>query len=121
MRRVVFMSAALLALVLAIALFAPQAEASKFGPGMASMVSLASLGSADHMATGGGDLRQFLEWLKFKLIKYFGYGGSGGFGGSGGSGGSYTPKNSVPIPGTLLLFGGGFAGFIFWSARQPQA
>jgi hypothetical protein len=29
--------------------------------------------------------------------------------------------NSVPIPGTLLLFAGGFAGVMCWRARQPAA
>ena len=27
-------------------------------------------------------------------------------------------RRSVPIPGTLLLLGGGFAGLIAWRARQ---
>jgi hypothetical protein len=30
-------------------------------------------------------------------------------------------KNSVPVPGTLLLFAGGFAGMVYWRARQPVA
>jgi hypothetical protein len=31
--------------------------------------------------------------------------------------GNGRPYNSVPIPGTLLLFGGGFAGFAAWRRR----
>ena len=32
-----------------------------------------------------------------------------------GNGNGYgRPQNSVPVPGTLLLFGGGFAGFAAW-------
>jgi len=27
---------------------------------------------------------------------------------------------SVPIPGTLLFMGGGFAGLVAWRARQPR-
>ena len=27
---------------------------------------------------------------------------------------------SVPIPGTLLFFGGGFAGLVAWRARRPR-
>ena len=34
--------------------------------------------------------------------------------------GDYSGKGSVPIPGTLLLFGGGFAGLIVWRTRQPR-
>ena len=35
-----------------------------------------------------------------------------------GNGNGYgRPYNSVPIPGTLLLFGGGFAGFAAWRRR----
>ena len=28
---------------------------------------------------------------------------------------------NVPIPGTLLFLGGGFAGLLAWRARQPRA
>ncbi len=35
--------------------------------------------------------------------------------------GDYRGKGSVPIPGTLLLFGGGFAGLIVWRTRQPRS
>jgi hypothetical protein len=30
-------------------------------------------------------------------------------------------NGKVPIPGTLLLFSGGFAGLMCWRARQPVA
>ena len=30
-------------------------------------------------------------------------------------------RRSVPIPGTLLLLGGGFAGLVAWRARQRKS
>ena len=32
----------------------------------------------------------------------------------------YNDTRSVPIPGTLLLLGGGFAGLVAWRARQRK-
>ena len=110
---------ALLAVALTIVLFAPQAEASDFGSGMASMASLAAMSSDGHMASGGGDLRAFFDWLKHILTKFFGAGAGGG-GGGGGYTGNPTPKGSVAIPGTLVLFGGGFAALMIWRAGWPR-
>ena len=36
------------------------------------------------------------------------------------SNGNGRPQSSVPIPGTLLLFGGGFAGFAAWRRRVDR-
>jgi hypothetical protein len=32
----------------------------------------------------------------------------------------HNNTRSVPIPGTLLLLGGGFAGLVAWRARKPR-
>jgi len=32
----------------------------------------------------------------------------------------HNERRSVPIPGTLLLLGGGFAGLVAWRARQRK-
>ena len=34
--------------------------------------------------------------------------------------GQYRRNGSVPIPGTLLLFGGGFIGLMIWRTRDPR-
>jgi hypothetical protein len=112
-----YLVSTLFASVLTITLFAPTVEASKLGSGITSTASLSAVASDKHMASGGGDLRAFFDWLRQILNKFF---GTGGYGGSGGYTGGYngTPKGSVPIPGSLLLFGGGFAGLVIWRARR---
>ena len=35
--------------------------------------------------------------------------------------GQYRRNGSVPIPGTLLLFGGGFIGLMIWRTRDPRS
>lgn len=101
----------LFALILSIGLFAPQAGASVFEPalGMMPKASIATLGKTGHMATG--DLSWFFDWLKYKLQNFFSQVRDYHDG----------PKGSVPIPGTLLLFGVGFAGLVAWRSRQPRA
>ena len=116
------MLSVLIACALVVVPFIPLAGASDFGPGTVAMASLASVASDGHMATGGFDLRAFLAWLKQLLNKYLGAGGNGGGGGGGGGGYNGTsPKGSLPIPGTLLLFGGGFASLMIWQARRARS
>jgi hypothetical protein len=40
--------------------------------------------------------------------------------GCGPSGGQPQKCNSVPVPGTLLLLGGGFAGLVIWKWRKKS-
>jgi hypothetical protein len=63
-------------------------------------VAIASIANVGHMA-------DMPDWLA-ALLKYLGIGGSNGT--------DRPPKGSVPIPGTLLLFGGGFVGLMVWRA-----
>lgn len=103
--------ASLFALILSIGLFPPQTGASAFesGPGMMPKASIATVGKIGHVATG--DSNWFFEWLKYKLRNFFSQVRDYHDG----------PKGSVPIPGTLLLFGVGFAGLVAWRSRQPRA
>jgi hypothetical protein len=83
-----------------------------------------------HMARGGND---FWAWLRNQLQSYFGNNGNSGNNGNNGnfgSNGNYgngrngwylgNSKGSVPIPGTFLLFGGGFIGLMVWRKRQQR-
>jgi hypothetical protein len=67
-------------------------------------VSAASLAKSSHMAT-------LPDWL-LAILRYFGIGGNY-------NGGYNNPKGSVPIPGTLLIFGLGFGGLMAWRAIRP--
>ncbi|NGZ99103.1 MAG: hypothetical protein CV089_23835 [Nitrospira sp. WS110] len=95
----------LLALMLSISPVIPQVGASEFYPGMIPNVSIGALGKTGLLATWETDL---LAWLRSTLGQYL----------------SNTqnnyPTNSVPIPGTLLLFGGGFAGLMIWRQRRQR-
>jgi len=113
------MLSVLVACALVVVLSIPPAGASNLASGMVTMASLASVASDGHMASGGSDLRTFLAWLKQLLVKLF---GAGGYGGSGGyNNGGTTPKGSVPIPGTLLLFGGGFSSLMIWQVWRARS
>ncbi len=87
-------SSILLALIVSVGAFTPQADASE---GM-HMASLASLVKTGHM---GDWLSDWLAWLQQHQ--------NGG-----------TNGGSVPVPGTLLAFGLGFAGLATWRAVQAR-
>lgn len=103
----------LFALIVSTGLFISQVGAAESGLRIMPKVSIASLGNTAHMATI--DVKDFLEWLRNQLRKHFGNGGN-----YPPNGGSHPSNGSVPIPGTLLLFGGGFVGLIVWRARQRR-
>ena len=90
-----------LVLTLSIGLFIPQAGASESHLAAVSKPFIVGVGATGTMAT-----IDWQAWLKYILMKYFG------------SVWNHEPKGSVPIPGTLLLFGGGFAGLVLWRARR---
>ena len=83
----------LFALTLSVGAFATQADASEGGMHMASLGSLAKAG---HMG----------DWLS-DLIAWAQQHRNGG-----------TNGGSVPVPGTLLAFAVGFAGFAAWRAKR---
>jgi hypothetical protein len=90
---------------------APHAIASHFDAGKTSHLAIASIGTTQHLASGGGNLNDLLSWLKGTLIKYL---GNGGYGGTN----PFPAKGSVPIPGTLLPFGMGLGALVLWSRRR---
>jgi len=99
MRRLVF--ASLFVLIVSIGPFTPQAGASE-----SHLVAVSKPLIVYMSATGAMATIDLVSWLKYLLGRYFG------------SVWNHEPNGSVPIPGTLLLFGGGFAGLVFWRARQ---
>ena len=97
------------ALILSITLSVQRAGASEPGLSIIPNASFAFLGKTGPMATGGAG--SFWEWLRITIRRVFSqireY--------------HDTPKGSVPIPGTLLLFGGGFVALISWRWRHPPS
>ena len=89
------------ALILSMGFVTPQAGASELHLAAASKLSIVGVGAMGSMAT-----IDWQAWLRYIFTKYFG------------SVWNHEPKGSVPIPGTLLLFGGGFVGLVIWRARQ---
>ena len=96
----------LLALTLSVGLFGPQAEASEFSLSMMPKASIALLGNTGPLGNWESD---FLAWLRSTLREYVS------------NARDNYPTRSVPIPGTLLLFGGGFGGLMVWRARHPRS
>ena len=98
----------LFVLILSIGFFAPPARASDLSLAMMPHASIATLGKTGHMATG--NLDWFWAWLTSTIRTFYSNVSN-----------HHTPNGSVPIPGTLLLFGGGFAGLVVWRARHPRS
>ena len=92
-----------LALMISMGLFIPQAGAFDSHLNVLSNASIMASVNTGHMATF-----DWLAWLKSLL------------GNVGGNYGNGSTNGSVPIPGTLLLLGGGLTGLIVWRARQPK-
>lgn len=84
----------LFALILCVGAFASQADASQGGMHMASLASVAKAG---HMG----------DWLSDWIAAWTQQQGG-------------TNGGSVPVPGTLLAFGLGFAGLAAWRAVQAR-
>lgn len=96
----------LFSLVLSIGMFGPDAGASERHLRLMPQPSMTSVRNIHPMATWGTDW--WWTWPHRQIERYF----SGSW--------NYTPKGSVPIPGTLLLFGGGFAVLIAWRLKHPH-
>lgn len=94
----------LFSLILSIGMLCSDAGASESRLHMFPQTSITSLGNTGPMATWGSD--GWWTWLHRKLERYF----SGSW--------NTEPRGSVPIPGTLLLFGVGFAALIAWRSRH---
>ncbi len=94
-------SGILFSVILCVGTFVSQADASEGGLYMTSyMTSYASLASLEKVGHMGDWLSELLAWLR----QYRG-GTNGG---------------SVPVPGTFLAFGLGFAGLIAWRAVHSR-
>ena len=97
----------LVILVLSVGVLTSEVEASEVRLHMIPPTSIISLMNSGPVVTWGSD--GGWPWLTRILQKYFSR--------------TWEPttRGSVPIPGTLLLFGGGFAGLMVWRARHPRS
>lgn len=97
-----FLIGSLLVLILSITMVAPQAEASDPSSGL---IPSSSIGKIGPLATWESD---FLAWLRSTLRDYLS------------NPKDNYPTRSVPLPGTLLLFGASFVGLVVWRARRNR-
>jgi hypothetical protein len=68
----------------------------------------------EHIGVDGSSWGDFLDWIRNAIHQYIQNAQGGGYSWN------FTPRGSVPIPGTLLLFGGGFAALVIWRTRRSR-
>jgi hypothetical protein len=102
-----FVLGSLVAVILSLSLSVPQAGAAESRLHGIQEASIARLTYTGVMATWGSD--RWWTWVHHRLEKYFG------------SNWSPNHKGSVPIPGTLLLFGGWVCGVGTLAHETPRS
>lgn len=106
-----FVLVSILSLFLLFALPVPQAGAGQYGPGTSpARATIAGLGNTGPLATTT-DWWAWWAWLIYQLKKSL-LGSDHVW--------NHTPRGSVPVPGTLLLFGAGFSGLVAWRAKNKR-